>query len=284
VRDGTGRLPLPAFDTSYPFAGSEPRQAGRPSGRRKSPGPSDTFRCCTPVPCEVLMVRAVLCCVPRQAEPPREWLQRLEDVLALRLPDCSALQLLTLLVSLSQLKRLGLDAMEAASAAGLEAATTPSGTTGAAATAGIAEMHQHAPAADTPGVEAAAAIRSPDNTSGVSGGIANAAEPNTNTSSSTSSPGDGRPRGRQVRRAARASEASRSEASSSGAGAVGSDSLPSRRWLSCWWSASGALLRRVRYAPSELLLTASWLLSLELRPPLEWLEVGWGQVGIWVRS
>ena len=54
---------------------------------------------------------------------------------------------------------------------------------------------------------------------------------------------------------------------------------PGPEWQAAWWAASTRLLLRVRYAPSELVLTAGWLGSLGLRPPPEWLQVGrgWGR-------
>ncbi|GLC74503.1 hypothetical protein PLESTF_001519600 [Pleodorina starrii] len=198
-----------------------------------------------------------------KAEPPREWLQRLEEVLAPRLSDCSALQLLTLLVAISQLKQLGAQAAEAAEAAEAAAATTA--TTRSAAPIGApagATAHPNSPPSATTSTATASAITSRNGDSSSSGSDSSASG---SGSEPFLSPNRLRtlhtvPRGRQRRPAA------------GGGGADADALLPSGSWLAAWWAASGSLLGRVRYAPSELLLTASWLVSLGMRPPSEWLE------------
>ncbi|KXZ52897.1 hypothetical protein GPECTOR_8g277 [Gonium pectorale] len=141
-----------------------------------------------------------------QARAPLSWLQRFESSSAPRLADCSALQLLTLLVSAFQLHQLH--------------------AAGAVATAGTA-----------------AGLPPPAPSSSATGGNAGAdagAAPSPLPYSSTAR--------------------------------LAASARPGAPWLSSWWSASARLLGRMRYAPSELVLTASWLSSLGLTPTQEWLQ------------
>ncbi len=130
-----------------------------------------------------------------QARPPREWLRRLEASTGPRLADCSALQLLTLLVSLTQLHALQ-----------QQGAPAP-----------LASPLKLPPAAGPAGAAAAAGPT---------------------------------------------------------AASAGPSARPGSEWLAAWWAASTRQLQRVRYAPSELALTADWLASLGLRPTAEWMQVG----------
>ncbi|EFJ51068.1 hypothetical protein VOLCADRAFT_88336 [Volvox carteri f. nagariensis] len=279
-----------------------------------------------------------------EAEAPREWLQRLEDVLAPRLADCSALQLLTLLVALTKLKRMGMEATQAAAPAEPGAATSTSATVDMTVAAAAPSSKGVAPGssgrvvqsgggaaeaeavaargvaattsnpstrpignsaaanvrgAGTAAVAAAAAAgsssRQLQQRSGGSGGDADDSSSRPSTAAAAAAPAT-IPPGLLSGPAASLDSAATSTSSSGSnssmllsldrlhnlrtarwrqrrlAGLVEAELLPTGGWLAAWWAASGSLLRRMRYAPSELLLTASWLVSLKMRPPSEWLE------------
>nr|Q8VXP3.1 RecName: Full=Tbc2 translation factor, chloroplastic; Flags: Precursor [Chlamydomonas reinhardtii]CAD20887.1 Tbc2 translation factor [Chlamydomonas reinhardtii] len=198
-----------------------------------------------------------------KARPPREWLRRFEATSAARLADCSALQLLTLAVSLAQLHQLHAAGAVADTplllpgAAAAAAAAAPAGASSAAAAGDSPAALSAVPAAAGDGALVPSFMSIDDDGTAAVAAAATAlaaAEPAAHAATSTTTAtAVAHPQPQLLPQAQALPQ-------------------PGPEWQAAWWAASTRLLLRVRYAPSELVLTAGWLGSLGLRPPPEWLQ------------